>query len=196
MTFVYASPAGAASGSLAGVVNHTEAVWWSYTVKKLIGYRGGRILACLLFGPIAAIILSLVVFPKYVDWRFASINAQLPKLEKGIEDWNQYNDFRQARRSTISVEKFAAQYRPSMDYSLSQDEYIARRNPLLDEWYRLKLGSYQFWILTLGAAVFLVALVLYILRRQSVEADVARALQHEIRKIASMSRDEEISSVA
>jgi len=185
MSFVYASPTSAESGSLAGIVNHTEGRWWSYTVKKLVNYRRERILGYMILAPLVALILSMLV-GTYVDWRMTSIRAEIATLKKGMDDWNDYYIFNQTHHSNIPVKTFAALHRPSMEYSWSFDQYMDRRNAMDDKYQELKENKYQYWPPFGGAALFLLAWFCYMQRRHDVEATVAVRMKTDLGRLASM----------
>jgi hypothetical protein len=184
ISLVYVSPSGAESGSLAGIVNHTERRWWSYPVANLVSYRRERIVGYMVMAPLVALFLTMTV-GRYVDWRISSITTERAELQKGITDWDDFRVYNETHRPNIPVKTFAALHRPSMDYSWTFSQYMDRFYYLGSKLTDLRGASYQIWPIVGGIIAFLVAWFAYVTRGQEVEAISASRLKAELEAIAS-----------
>jgi hypothetical protein len=184
VSFVYAGPASATTGKLAGIVNHTERRWWNYRVDGLVEYRRFRQALAMIAAPLIVLLISNTT-GKFVDWRISRIDSELVSVDKGLSDWDAYTLFNSRQTKPLSVKTFAAQQRPTMDTSSTGQQYFDRFNSLVTTRSELQSRGYVSWTYAIGFAAFLIAFINFGKKRHSVEQESASKLEREVRSIAS-----------
>lgn len=127
IAFVYASVPALTKGPLVGIINHTERRWWSFDRPEILRDPGRSRRAVLMIA--VAVLLTALTF-RHVS-KLSEVEPGDATISQRLADWDAYGTYQYRNpRKLLAVKDYAAQFKPTMDYSVGPSKLQERSKKL------------------------------------------------------------------